>query len=92
MEDRFIKSSTLEGIADAIRIKRGTTEKIPVSKFREQILSITVKEGGSAVNLQEKTITENGQYTPDTGYNGFSLVTVDVQKVIPIYKGEYLHL
>ena len=29
--------------------------------------------------LQEKTATENGEYLPDRGYDGFSKVTVDVQ-------------
>lgn len=91
MDDRFIKSTTLQGIADAIKLKRGTSGNIPVSKFREQILSISGGSGGE-VNLQEKEITANGQYTPDAGYDGFSLVTVDVQNVLKIYKGEYLDL
>lgn len=30
-------------------------------------------------DLQTKRITENGTYTPDSGYDGFSRVTVDVQ-------------
>lgn len=33
---------------------------------------------GGAGNLQEKTFTENGTYTPDEGYDGFSQVTVNV--------------
>ena len=33
---------------------------------------------GEAPNLQEKSITENGTYTPDGGYDGFSSVTVNV--------------
>lgn len=31
------------------------------------------------LKLQEKTITENGEYPPDEGYDGFSKVTVDVK-------------
>lgn len=33
---------------------------------------------GNTPNLQEKSITENGTYTPDGGYDGFSSVTVNV--------------
>ena len=40
-------------------------------------ISITAPEIKEA-NLQEKTITENGEITPDNGYDGFSKVTIDV--------------
>lgn len=35
-------------------------------------------EGVASVKLQTKTITENGEYTPDNGYSGFSKVNVNV--------------
>ena len=40
-------------------------------------ISITAPEVAEA-KLQEKTITENGEITPDEGYDGFSKVIVDV--------------
>ena len=40
-------------------------------------ISITAPEVAEA-NLQEKTITENGEVVPDEGYDGFSKVVVDV--------------
>ena len=34
---------------------------------------------GDEVSLQEKTITENGTYVPDEGFDGFSKVSVNVE-------------
>jgi len=34
--------------------------------------------GGSTINNQDKTLTENGQYTADSGYTGLGTVTVNV--------------
>ena len=45
----------------------------------------------AAAKLQEKTLTANGVYPPDSGYDGFSKVTVDVAgKVLPKYDGEVI--
>ena len=35
--------------------------------------------GSAKPILQEKTATENGEYLPDRGYDGFSKFTVDVK-------------
>ena len=35
--------------------------------------------GGVTIRNQNKTITENGTYTADSGYTGLGTVTVDVQ-------------
>ena len=35
--------------------------------------------GGVTIRNQNKTITENGSYKPDSGYTGLGTVTVDVQ-------------
>lgn len=40
--------------------------------------------GDSQIDLQKKTVTEPGTYSPDAGYEGFSKFTVD----IPVYEGE----
>lgn len=34
--------------------------------------------GGTTINNQDKTITENGEYTADSGYTGLGTVTVNV--------------
>lgn len=74
-----IWKSTLTGIADAVRSKTGKTNKIPVTSLETEIKSISGGGGATAPILQEKTATENGEYLPDRGYDGFSKFTVDVK-------------
>lgn len=40
--------------------------------------NIQPQTGGTTINNQDKTITENGEYTADTGYTGLGTVTVNV--------------
>jgi hypothetical protein len=40
-------------------------------------------EGSAEPTLQEKTITANGTYTPDSGYDGLSKVVVSVPETVP---------
>ena len=38
-------------------------------------------DGGEEIKNQDKTITENGEYTADDGYTGLGTVTVDVSDI-----------
>ena len=88
MVEYKIKESTLVGIADAIRGKTGSASLIDPVDMADAISRI---ETECRPNLQEKTITENGEYGPDEGFDGLSLVTVNVPTTgdsdIEIYDG-----
>lgn len=64
----------LTTVADAIRAKGGTSEKLA---FPDGLVS-AVEGIETASVLGELSITENGEYTPDEGVDGFSKVTVSV--------------
>lgn len=54
-EHLFIKMETLEGIADAVREKAGTSGKFPVSEIKDRILALTTAcEAISALYLADK--------------------------------------
>lgn len=66
----------LSAIAAAIRAKTGKAEKLSLDQMPNEIAGID--SGGADPVLQEKTITDNGFYMPDDGYDGLSSVTVNV--------------
>lgn len=77
----------LTDLYEGISTKRPSASRNP-QNFRAEIESIQV---GKEAKLQEKTLTANGVYPPDSGYDGFSKVTVDVAgKVLPKYDGEVI--
>ena len=75
MADTSNLTNFLEDVADAIRAKKGTQAPISAASFDTEISSI------STVNNQNKTVTENGVVTPDTGYTGLGEVTVNVDSI-----------
>jgi len=46
------------------------------------IITLTINVPGQQINNQDKTITENGTYTADSGYTGLGEVTVNVPSQI----------
>lgn len=69
----LIEETTLTGIADAVREKKGTTDLIQVSNLATEISNI---QGGGVV--EGLTITSNGTYNPPIGIDGFAPVVVNV--------------
>lgn len=53
-------------------------DKIFVQGENGELVQFTEGEGDTPAVLQDKTITENGTYTADSGYDGLGSVTVEV--------------
>lgn len=76
MSDNSI-SVTYKGAEIANITESGTTTLKTAGTYCEDDIGLVAQLSGGA-SLQEKTITENGVYTPDSGYDGLSKVTVSV--------------
>lgn len=76
----------LTSVADSIRAKVGKSDKLEFpSGFKSAIDSITKSE----IKNQDITITENGTYTPASGFTGFGSVKVEVESSLPPGVGIY---
>lgn len=73
MTQVLITEEYLDEIGEAIREKRGVSTKFLPSEMADAISAIS---GGGV--LDTLTIVQNGTYTPETGYDGFSEVTANV--------------
>lgn len=76
MAKRTVEESSLILVADSIRAKAGKSDKLEFpSGFKRAIDGITKSE----IKNQDITITENGTYTPASGFTGFGSVKVEVE-------------
>lgn len=74
MAEGRIKNTELSAIAAAIRSKNGESTAYKPAEMAQAILDIPT---GSAV-LESLSVTQNGSYTPGTGVDGYSSVSVNV--------------
>ena len=77
MDKVVVTKSKLDSLAQHINEKAGTTGAKTITQMQETVDGIKV--GGE---LQTKTVTGNGTYTPDSGYDGFSQFEVAVSNLL----------
>ena len=77
MDKVVVTKSKLDSLAQHINTKAGTTGAKSSAQMQATVDGITV--GGK---LQTKTVTGNGTYTPDSGYDGFSQFEVAVSNLL----------
>jgi hypothetical protein len=58
MSEYLIQDTTLTGIADAVREKKGSTDLIPVTSLAEEIKNLPSGGGGKFTSLVDRSITE----------------------------------
>lgn len=76
MAKRTVEESSLILVADSIRAKAGKSDKLEFPfGYKSAIDSISKSE----IKNQDITITENGTYTPASGFTGFGSVKVEVE-------------
>ena len=80
MPNKLYREPYVQAIAEAIRLKTGKNNSMTISEMANEIEKIAVSGDNVEIKLQDKTITENGTYTADSGYNGLGTVTVNVEK------------
>ena len=73
MSKKLYEETNIQGIAAAIREKNGTQNTYTTAQMAEAIRAITTQP-----NLETLNATENGNYLPSSGKDGFSSVNVNV--------------
>lgn len=87
IQKKLITSDTLNELAQEVNSYGNTKNKTIISQLSNGKYFASLEVEGSEtpiheITLQSKTITENGTYTANSGYDGFSSVEVNVPEVI----------